>query len=251
MTGTLVPHDLSLAGYDLTSNWVRCGNVSSSDICPNDGLTVLYFKNESAAIVNAVIDRLPCSCGGNHDITVSMPATAGHMLTTVFWPIWFGDPLQISYTDSVGTPIVPATTVQVLALRTSRAVGSITTEGCYAAPMLRPRNLVLSGYPVEFDTPVNTGNTFVNTGNEVLLLKNIGAEIVVTVTGVYPCEDGSIHSASITVPATTGYVMTAPFAVSRFSTLCNVTYSITPTTLSVLVARTHLVGQLQCSDHSI
>ena len=80
------------------------------------------------------------------------------------------------------------------------------------------------------------GDQFVNTGREVLHIKNTGGSAsTVTVNASKPCSQGSLHNASVSVPATTGDRYLGPFPLDQFAEMPTITYSqLTGVTIAVL-----------------
>jgi hypothetical protein len=93
-------------------------------------------------------------------------------------------------------------------------------------------------------TPAN-GDTFANPDGRVILhFKCSGTQKTVTINSVRPCDQGTDHDITITVPATTGDEMRSGFSPTRFNDAAgNVTIStITPDTTGLTVVAVRSVG---------
>lgn len=81
------------------------------------------------------------------------------------------------------------------------------------------------------------GDTFNNTGTEVLHIKNSGGTArTVTVPATKACSHGYLHDASVSVPITTGDRFLGPFPLDQFGTTPNINYS-SPTGLTISVLK--------------
>lgn len=83
--------------------------ASGGDTCPNDGKTILHFKNTSAGAITATIDSVrPCDQGFDHNQDVVVAATTGDEMSGVFETARFGGTLAITYSANPPTGLTVA-----------------------------------------------------------------------------------------------------------------------------------------------
>lgn len=76
-----------------------------------------------------------------------------------------------------------------------------TASLVYAAD-LTVQKPALTGSAVTYAAAAAGGDTFTNTGQEVLHVRTAGSPVVVTVTAQSACNQGVVHNQQVTVPAT-------------------------------------------------
>jgi hypothetical protein len=95
-------------------------------------------------------------------------------------------------------------------------------------------NVTPSGVAVTYAAAAGGGDSFSNSGNEELAIRNAsGAPITATLTAVGRCSHGFLHDLAIAVAANSE-VRVADIDVRRFGSTVNITYSgVTSVTVAV------------------
>lgn len=82
---------------------------------------------------------------------------------------------------------------------------------------LSPQVVVLAGITPTLASAASGGDEWVNSGRDIIHVKNSGAETTVIVNSQVNCNQGVDHDETITIPATTGWKMIGPFPKDRFN----------------------------------
>lgn len=86
--------------------------TSGGDQVPNDGYTVLHFKNTSGSSITVTVDsQKPCDQGSDHNETIVVAATTGDEIAGPYGPARFNDAgnmLQLTYSTNPPTNLVCA-----------------------------------------------------------------------------------------------------------------------------------------------
>lgn len=100
-------------------------------------------------------------------------------------------------------------------------------------------DVTTAGAAPSFVACAGGGDQFNNDGHTMVEVKNAsGSPITVTFVAQTACNQGSIHSTTVSVPATTGDRMCGPFDPARYNDAngnCQITYSaVTSLTVAVI-----------------